>query len=75
MAPETMVFHLHRIKYDHRPLPINFGLVSNPRISRPFRFLSGWLTHKGFDSFVVENWHCDDWIEESVVNFTTVAKK
>lgn len=23
---------------------------------RPFRFLSGWLSHEGFGHLVIENW-------------------
>lgn len=54
MAPETTVFHLHKLKSDHRPLAIRFGLSTLPKIARLFRFLSGWLSHDGFNSLVVE---------------------
>lgn len=75
MAPETTMFHLHKLKSDHWPLVIRFGLSPVPKVERPFRFLSEWLTHDGFSSLVVENWRRYICLEGSVVNFVEAAKK
>lgn len=48
IAPNTIMFHLHKIKSDHRPLAISFGKTQNSKIPHPFRFFSGWLSHEGF---------------------------
>lgn len=60
LAPSTTVHHLHKIQVDHRPLDIGFGQMSLRKPVKPFRFISAWLSHKEFGSFVHENWHTVD---------------
>lgn len=74
LAPNTLVAQLHKIKSDHRPIAINFrkGLVR--KVPRPFRFLSRWLSHEGFNQLVVDNWILGDGLEGIVSNFIDVVK-
>ncbi|KAA3467540.1 reverse transcriptase [Gossypium australe] len=50
--PHTLVYHLPRIKSDHRPILIK----TNPELSlprgRPFCFLAGWTKHANFKELV-----------------------
>lgn len=55
LAPNTLVTYLHKIKYDHYPLAINFGFGSARRVPQPFRFLSGWLSHERFNQLVTDS--------------------
>lgn len=55
LVPNMMVHHLYKPKFDHRLLGINFGIRNLSRVPRPFRFLSCWLSHSNFASFVKEN--------------------
>lgn len=66
LAPNTIVTHLHKIKSDHRSLAINFGCKLVPKVVRPFRFLSSWLSHEGFRGFVFENWVRKDHMQGTV---------
>lgn len=75
LVPDTRVFHLHKIKSDHRPLAINFGMISTPKVPRPFRFLSGWLNHDDFSTLVVANWSREACLEGSVCRFVDAVKK
>ncbi|PWA44555.1 hypothetical protein CTI12_AA523610 [Artemisia annua] len=58
--PEAAVKHLPAINSDHSPLFIKTnGLVPPPRGHKPFRFLSAWLTHENFETFVKTTWRND----------------
>ncbi|TYJ03822.1 hypothetical protein E1A91_A12G054100v1 [Gossypium mustelinum] len=52
MFPNTAVFHILRIKFDHCPLSTSFGSKIRTNSPRPFQFLSGWLSHSNFSSMV-----------------------
>lgn len=73
--PKNTVYHLQKIKSDHRPLAIWCGKENGRRHPHPFHFLSGWLSHNGFRQLVHENWGAAGMLEESVKNFVTVVKK
>ncbi|KAG8486814.1 hypothetical protein CXB51_020359 [Gossypium anomalum] len=51
LMSDTTIYHLQRVKFDHRPLAIWCGKDRGRKLSRPFRFLSGWLSHNGFGQF------------------------
>ncbi|KAH1040181.1 hypothetical protein J1N35_041924 [Gossypium stocksii] len=56
LVPNSMVYHIHKIKFDHHPLAIHFGQYKTLKAPRPFRFLSSWLSHSDFGRFVNETW-------------------
>lgn len=68
-----MVYHLHNIKSDHHPLAISFGKKLILKPSRPFQFLSAWLSHKDF--VVNENQSTEEHLEGTVRCFVTTIKK
>ncbi|CAN1187241.1 Putative ribonuclease H protein At1g65750 [Linum perenne] len=52
LLPESSILHLHKIKSDHRPIVLcpTFQVFSSN--SKPFCFISGWLSHPSFNFFV-----------------------
>lgn len=72
--PYTLVYHLPRIKSDHRPIL----LKTNPELSgqrgRPFRFLAGWTKHSNFKDFVSNKWSFLGNMAESLSEFTSHIK-
>lgn len=74
-APSTMVYHLYKLKFDHRPLAINFGLNRFTKHVHPFRYFSGLLTLEGFERLVQDNWQHAEMFEGNVVHFVNAAKK
>ncbi|GKD65668.1 hypothetical protein Tco_1307776 [Tanacetum coccineum] len=63
--PEAAVKHLPAINFDHSPLYIKSnGFVSPPCGHKPFRFLSAWLAHENFETFVKTMWQNDVPIEK-----------
>lgn len=58
--PCSTVHHLPKLKSDHRPLLVNFGLeAQKPRRERPFKFLASWVCHPQFNQLVRESWADD----------------
>lgn len=55
LLPNTLVFHLHKLKSDHCPWGITFGITDPSKASIPFRFLSYWLSHSEFANLVRRN--------------------
>lgn len=55
MVPNSLVYHLHRIKSDHQLLAIRFDNYENSKVHSPFYFLSRWLSHIDFNQFVNES--------------------
>ena len=53
---EATVFHLAKMKSDHRPLLVVIGRVDEQQTARPFRFFKGWLEHEEFGQLVRDNW-------------------
>lgn len=75
MTPNTMVYHFHKVKFDHRPLAIYFGKKRTAKPTNPFRFISAWLSHKDFRNIVTKSWEPADQLEDTVKGFIAVAKK
>ncbi|KAA3460126.1 reverse transcriptase [Gossypium australe] len=73
--PHSLVYHLPRIKSDHRPIL----LKTNPELSaprgRPFRFLAGWTKHANFKDLVSNRWRYSGNMAETLSNFTSYAKE
>lgn len=69
------MFHLRKIKSDHRSLAIRVSQNRHSKPPRLFRFLSGWLSHEGFAHLVTENWCSREHLEGSVLNFIFAAKR
>lgn len=75
IAPNTSLFHLHRIKSDHRPLAIRLGVKVRSSPLCPFRFINGCLSHSGFHHMVENNWTYFKQLEETLLGFLMAAKK
>ncbi|CAN1128818.1 Putative ribonuclease H protein At1g65750, partial [Linum perenne] len=57
LFPESRVLHLHKLKSDHRPILLRSNNQVYSPYTKPFRFLSAWLTHPSF-KFVLERKWC-----------------
>ncbi|CAN1136889.1 Transposon TX1 uncharacterized 149 kDa protein [Linum perenne] len=57
--PESVVSHIHKIKSDHRPILLCPSAQVYSTISKPFRFLSAWISHPSFNFFVKNKWISD----------------
>ncbi|KAH1073282.1 hypothetical protein J1N35_025610 [Gossypium stocksii] len=72
--PHSLVFHIPRIKSDHRPILV----CTNPDLSlpkgRPFRFLAGWTKHDNFKDLVRSKWRFSGNMAESLSDFTSHVK-
>ncbi|KAK8313043.1 hypothetical protein V6Z12_D01G083300 [Gossypium hirsutum] len=53
------IFHLPKLRSDHRLLLITIGKGCRDLHNHPFRFFSGWLSHADFTTFVRDNWMTD----------------
>ncbi|CAN1129177.1 hypothetical protein LINPERHAP2_LOCUS5066, partial [Linum perenne] len=54
--PESKVLHLHKLKSDHRPIVLrSHNQVFSPN-SKPFHFISAWLTHASFSHVIERKW-------------------
>ncbi|CAL1356334.1 unnamed protein product [Linum trigynum] len=55
--PETVTWHLPRVKSDHRPLLVAMaGRKTRKNKGKPFRFLAPWLLHEDFSRVLQEGW-------------------
>ncbi|KAL1569139.1 hypothetical protein AAHA92_00651 [Salvia divinorum] len=72
---EVTVFHLTRIKSDHRPILIKIGKFNHSHSPRPFRYFSGWLQHGDFSRVVRENWSDNGSMADTIATFTKSAKQ
>ncbi|KAA3479140.1 Retrovirus-related Pol polyprotein LINE-1 [Gossypium australe] len=50
--PHSLVYHLPRIKSDHRPIILKTNPELNVPRGRPFCFLAGWTKHANFKDLV-----------------------
>ncbi|CAL1367787.1 unnamed protein product [Linum trigynum] len=56
--PGTMVFHLPKLKSDHRPiLTCTTSIPPSHKPVRRFQFLAPWLAHDDFPSFFSSSWN------------------
>ncbi|TYI87927.1 hypothetical protein E1A91_D04G170700v1 [Gossypium mustelinum] len=74
LVPNSTVYHIHKIKFDHHPLAIRFGQYKTLKAPRPFRFLSSGLSHSDFGRFVNETWSNGEHLEGSVTSFVAAVK-
>ncbi|KAH1114727.1 hypothetical protein J1N35_008105 [Gossypium stocksii] len=54
-VPHCLVYYLHLLKSDNRPLLVSFT-PEHQRGTKPFRFILGWLLYAEFKALVGENW-------------------
>ncbi|CAN1156560.1 hypothetical protein LINPERHAP2_LOCUS21015 [Linum perenne] len=54
--PESILLHLHKLKSDHRPIILRSHNQLYSPFSKPFRFLSAWLTHASFKHVLNNKW-------------------
>ncbi|XP_039015149.1 uncharacterized protein LOC120145366 [Hibiscus syriacus] len=72
--PDTLVYHLLRMKSDHRPLLLSIGKNSNKRHQSQFRYFVGWTLHKDFHKLVLDNWDSSLLITQAISKFSSAAK-
>ncbi|KAG8494116.1 hypothetical protein CXB51_011832 [Gossypium anomalum] len=53
---QTLVYHLTRIKSDHRPILLKTNPTLNTAKGRPFCFLTGWTKHANFKDLTAKKW-------------------
>ncbi|CAN1178327.1 LINE-1 retrotransposable element ORF2 protein [Linum perenne] len=56
LFPESRVLHLHKLKSDHRPILLRPNNQVYSPYTKPFRFLSAWLTHPSFKFVLRRKW-------------------
>ena len=52
LYPETFIFHLPRIIFDHCLMLVSCHSLIHPTLQRPFRFQTCWLSHPQFYQIV-----------------------
>ncbi|KAA3489594.1 reverse transcriptase [Gossypium australe] len=72
--PHSLVYHLPRIKSDHRPILLKTNLEIRAPKGRPFRFLAGWTKHANFKDLVSSKWSFSGNMAESLSVFTSHVK-
>ncbi|KAA3485757.1 reverse transcriptase [Gossypium australe] len=72
--PYSLVYHLPRIKSDHRPILFKTSPEISVARGRPFRFLAGWTKHANFKDLVSNKWRYSGNMAESLSNFTSYVK-
>ncbi|KAK5786661.1 hypothetical protein PVK06_041299 [Gossypium arboreum] len=71
---QTLVYHLPRIKSDHRPILLKTNPELNTSKGRPFRFLRGWTKHANFKDLIVKKWRFSGNMADSLSEFTSHVK-
>ncbi|MBA0796048.1 hypothetical protein Gohar_006848, partial [Gossypium harknessii] len=71
----SLVYHLPRIKSDHRPILLKTNPEFNIPKGRPFRFLTGWTKHANFIALVSSKWRFAGNMDDSLPNFTSHVKE
>ncbi|KAA3469259.1 LINE-1 reverse transcriptase isogeny [Gossypium australe] len=72
--PHALVYHLPRIKSDHRPIFLKTKPTFNASRGRPFRFLAGWTQHANFKDLVSTKWSYSGNMTASLADFTSHVK-
>lgn len=73
-APNYSVQHLYRLKSDHRPILVSFGVKTLRGEQRPFRFIASWLLHLEFKDLVNTHWGRDRGLALNLKQLTLVLK-
>ncbi|XP_039019649.1 uncharacterized protein LOC120151189 [Hibiscus syriacus] len=74
IAPVVTVYHLPRIKSDHRHMLLRSSGNPTHVLSRRFRFFAGWTKQPQFNYFVQDNWNFKGNIQQAINNFTESLK-
>ncbi|MBA0645253.1 hypothetical protein Goklo_013374, partial [Gossypium klotzschianum] len=72
-APNCVVCHLHRLKFDHRPILVSLCVLQG-RSHRPFRCLANWIMHAEFNDLVKGCWKNNIEVTENLDNFQKVVQ-
>ncbi|KAE8670910.1 hypothetical protein F3Y22_tig00112044pilonHSYRG00101 [Hibiscus syriacus] len=70
---ESVVYHLLRIRPDHRLIMLQVGNIPKSSGPKQFRYFSGWKLHVDFNRMVKENWRDDCTLSASILNFAKEA--
>ncbi|CAN0928475.1 hypothetical protein LINGRAHAP2_LOCUS36521, partial [Linum grandiflorum] len=58
--PDVVLWHIARMRSDHRPILLNMAVAGCPRPSScPFRFMTPWLAHDEFLRILSASWNND----------------
>ncbi|XP_039039734.1 uncharacterized protein LOC120177785 [Hibiscus syriacus] len=68
---ESLVLHLERMGFDHRPLILQTRISESSRRNGPFRFLAAWNDHPLFKEFLANNWDKAKHVLSNVEDFKT----
>ncbi|KAL1119222.1 hypothetical protein V6Z11_D01G089000 [Gossypium hirsutum] len=72
--PNSLITHISKIKFDHRPFLLNLNSdFALPR-GRPFPFLVGWVKHPEFGDLVKDRWDFQGNMSASLAKFTANFK-
>ncbi|KAE8733790.1 hypothetical protein F3Y22_tig00000991pilonHSYRG00190 [Hibiscus syriacus] len=55
--PDSTVFHLDRLGWDHRSLVLRLHNVNQITNSKPFRFVFAWQDHPSFSDLIKSSWN------------------
>ncbi|CAN1162022.1 LINE-1 retrotransposable element ORF2 protein [Linum perenne] len=69
--PESRVLHLHKLKSDHRPILLRSNNQVYSPYTKPFRFLSAWLSHPSFKFVLKRKWSRGADLPLALNNLTT----
>ncbi|KAA3460795.1 reverse transcriptase [Gossypium australe] len=72
--PHSLVYHLLRIKSDHRPILLKTRPTLNIPRGRPFHFLAGWTEHANFKDLVSNKWKYSGNMAATLSEFTSHVK-
>ncbi|KAA3460139.1 reverse transcriptase [Gossypium australe] len=72
--PHALVYHLPRIKSDHRPIFLKTRPTFNAPRGRLFRFIAGWTEHANFKELVSSKWKYSGSMVETLSEFTSHVK-
>ncbi|CAN1125950.1 hypothetical protein LINPERHAP2_LOCUS3150 [Linum perenne] len=71
LFPESSTIHLHKLKSDHRPILLRSTNQVYSPYTKPFRFLSAWLSHPSFKFVLKRKWSRGADLPFALSNLTT----
>ncbi|KAA3467445.1 reverse transcriptase [Gossypium australe] len=72
--PNSLIIHISKIKFDHRPILLNLNSdFALPR-GRPFQLLAGWVEHPDFGDLVKDWWDFQGNMSIFLAKFTANLK-
>ncbi|KAL4284332.1 hypothetical protein GQ457_16G009900 [Hibiscus cannabinus] len=71
----SQVFHLQKLRSDHRPILLNTYLNDGNRGNRPFRYLVAWNEHPDFQNLLSSTWLIDRPFQDNISEFQDKSRK